>query len=325
MIILSKKIPSKQADIVQIVCIFGVGIIGSSIYKYLLGKDTFEQNILPFSWTKIHLHKYQLQNIENRLLQKVENADTDYKVKKQNIFFDILWSAGKCDFYSSEKETFEEFTCFKKILSFMTNIKFIQSNIDLTVHLISSAGGIFEGSAQKQLENKPSPIRPYGFLKLKQEKFVLNLPSHIKKKIFRLSSVYGYIDVKKRMGLIPTLIYNGLTHRVSSIVGDVSTLRDYIFCMNIGNFIGNNIIDHDQEPEKLFLLASGKPSSIGEVQKEVQDTIGRKIYIKYLNFKNNRRDICFNKNQIPKNLQLTDIRTGVRRIYSNWIKEGGAN
>ena len=247
----------------------------------------------------------------------------EHKISSTNLFLDILWSAGKCGFSATEDDAINEFACFEKVLKCIINIKLPVSNLTVTVHLISSAGGIFEGLRQNQLELKPAPLRPYGDLKLKQEQFVLSLPSYIHKKIYRPSSVYGFINLKQRMGLIPTLIYNGLSHRVSTIFGEFSTLRDYIFCLDIGRFVGDKIINPGQELENFYLIASSKPSSIGEVQKAIEDTIGRKIYINFVKFRNNRRDICFYKNQIPKDLNPLYIRTGAQRVYYNWIQERG--
>lgn len=324
MLIINRNVNSKKkAKTLQVIAIWGVGLIGSSIYEYLSGKVAFTQNKLPFSWTEPHLHDDHLQAIKNELIKLFENVVIEHKVSSTNLFLDILWSAGKCGFSATEDDTINEFACFEKVLKCIINIKVPVSNLTVTVHLISSAGGIFEGLRQNQLELKPAPLRPYGELKLKQEKFVLSLSSYIHKKIYRPSSVYGFINLKQRMGLIPTLIYNGLSHRVSTIFGELSTLRDYIFCQDIGRFVGDKILNPGQELEKIYLIASSKPSSIGEIQKAIEDTIGRKIYINFVKFRNNRRDICFLKNQIPKDLNPLYIRTGIQRVYYNWIQERG--
>ena len=42
--------------------------------------------------------------------------------------------------------------------------------------LVSSAGGLFEGQRNVGDRSQPSPMRPYGFLKLRQEKLLQDAP-----------------------------------------------------------------------------------------------------------------------------------------------------
>ena len=62
------------------------------------------------------------------------------------------------------------------------------------------------------------------------------------KHVYRVSSVYGIIDTRYRMGLIPTLLRDGLRRQVSTIAGSPSTLRDFVWLEDVGRYIALDIL-----------------------------------------------------------------------------------
>ncbi|HMD68449.1 MAG TPA: hypothetical protein VKF42_06165, partial [Chitinivibrionales bacterium] len=82
-----------------------------------------------------------------------------------------------------------------------------------------------------------------------------------------MSTVYGPIRKGFRLGLISTLIFNGARQEVSRIFGTINTLRDYVWCEDIGNYIARAIAENDDDQNNsIVYLASGKPSSIFEIK-----------------------------------------------------------
>lgn len=319
MVILIKKKNNKDIDAHQIVAIFGLGLIGSSICEYLMNQGCFYKKEMFFFWENPQLRVNQLESIVCEIERFINE-----KVKKNNIkkiLFDIIWGAGKCGFSAKESDTELEYDCFTETIKKMANLKLSGGELKTNLHLISSAGGIFEGSSQDKVELKPNPLRPYGYLKLRQEHYILQLPDNVQKFIYRLSSVYGAVNPNQRMGLIPTLIFNGLSHRVSTIVGDIETVRDYISREDIARFIGDKVINPTMGIKTTYLLASGKPSSIYEVKKTIEDVIRKKIYINFHRHRTNKQNICFKKSQIPDDLNPQLLNTGVRRVYYDWIHD----
>jgi nucleoside-diphosphate-sugar epimerase len=160
-------------------------------------------------------------------------------------------------------------------------------------------------------------MRHYGELKYEQENCLQNQEKCIVKVIYRPTSVYGYVGPGQRMGLIPTLISNGIQNRPSTIYGDSSTLRDYVFNENIGAYIVKNLFNASSKRKiNVHLLASGKPSSIFEIQNFVEQVIGKKIYLNFHSTAEteNTRDITVNSSALPADWSPTDIKIGIRYV-----------
>src|SRR5256885_1733395 len=84
---------------------------------------------------------------------------------------------------------------------------------------VGLVGGLFEGQRHIERDSVPEPRRPYGELKLRQEQLLASSSAPLVRCVYRLTSVYGHAHTRRRQGLIPTLVVNGLRHRVSTIVG----------------------------------------------------------------------------------------------------------
>src|SRR5262249_7810010 len=143
-------------------------------------------------------------------------------------------------------------------------------------HLLSSAGGLFEGQRFVDTSAKPAPRRPYGEAKLAQEERTAKLRPEVATSIYRPSSVYGFSGAGGRAGLVNTLIENTRKHCPSHIFGDSDTVRDYVLASDIGNFIAGRM-SLPIERSRTFLLASGKPSSTQEILKISEKVMGRPL------------------------------------------------
>jgi hypothetical protein len=70
-------------------------------------------------------------------------------------------------------------------------------------------------------------------------------------------------------------------------------------------------------------LVSGKPSSIYEIKRIVEDMLNKKIYVAFQSAYDNSSDITFSTEILPNDWHPIDIRTAARKVYSAWRVCGG--
>jgi len=306
--------PKNKSAQIPTVLIFGVGLIGSAIRSALIQKKLYIEEYVPFSWTNIENQKLSAKVIETKSFESFIINNTD------NII--AIWSAGKAGFQSSQKEISLEILAFSTVLQIIDNLSNRFPVPKLGFYLISSAGGLFEGQRYIQPDSPLTIKRPYGNLKKIQEEMLYNFNKINEKRIFRLSSVYGNISNKMRMGLIPVLIYNGIMQKVTRIVGHSSTLRDFIWSNDVGKYIANMIMSNrpSSNVASTIILSSGKPSSIYEIQQIIEEIIGRKIYISLSLTPTNAEDITYSHSTLPNNWLSSDMKFSIKKIYYNWLQ-----
>jgi len=296
----------------KLIAVFGNGLIGSSIMSKLNEFCIFSRKFMEFTYSDFEKQKRELVRIEQYVSRLVPPQNKDIDII-------ILWSAGKAGFTATESEIKSEFETFRNVLEMTQRFESLYTHIKISFHLISSAGGLFEDQKCVAPHFSPKPVRPYGLLKKLQEELLLSSAARIEKKIYRLSSVYGYIKKEHRMGLIPTLIFNGVRQQVTHIYGNLSTLRDYVWCGDLSEYITNILLNDDEENKSsIYHLVSGKPSSIYEIQSIIEKLLGRKIYIAFHNINSNNRDITFSKTIFPTHWYPKDIETTARLIFFKW-------
>ena len=140
----------------------------------------------------------------------------------------------------------------------------------------------------------------------------------ILKRVYRPTSVFGFVDRRFRQGLIPTLIINGLGNNVSKIYGNFNTLRDYLFSLDIGAFLARQLFCvEDEAGDKLYYLGSGKPSSIYEIRHFVEQLIARKIYLRceLSPSVENASDTTLDTAALPPDWSPTDIKTAICLVH----------
>ena len=306
---------SKDFNAYRLIFIFGLGLIGRSIVSSLRNPASLLYKLeFPYSWIDFQAQKSHQKSIINYLLKFKENAGQS---KITNITF--IWSAGISVFSANSKELKNELISFKNTIDFFEAIQTIFNKANFSFHLISSAGGLFEGQCNVNSNNTPNPLRPYGLFKLEQEHFLIskNLDSNIF--VYRPSSVYGYSGLApSRLGLINVLIQHAVRYKVSTIYAAMHTLRDYVLVNDIGRFIANNTFSPSLS-HKVFILATGKPSTILEIIRKIETTVGRKLYIRYIPNDMNSANNSYSHKILPDGFNPTDIDTGIRKIYMNSI------
>jgi len=205
-----------------------------------------------------------------------------------------------------------EVRAFEKALAFSHQLLRRIPGARHSFHLISSAGGLFEGQKHVDRTSLPRPRKPYGRAKLQQEQMLARLPAQVRKMIYRLSTVYGFSGKGVRCGLVNTLIQNSIRRQPSHIVGNALTIRDYVLVSDVGKFIASRLQDVDAS-SRLLTLASGKPTTIFEVLNRIENIVGRKCFYAFEDVSTNTTDISFSPAILPEFWFPTDLGTGLRQ------------
>jgi UDP-glucose 4-epimerase len=320
-LLLDKK---SRSRVRHVVAIFGVGLIGNAVVCALRENSKFDSELKQFRWAGLKQLREDALLIEKRIdkfLLKDRSADLNNQIA-------VLWSAGRAGFLADDQEVDAEFGAFRTVVELANRLGHKCHKTRLSFHLVSSIGGLFEGLKNIAHSQPGNPTRPYGQLKLAQEEFLKRSFPESAINIYRPTSVYGYSGPGCRMGLIPTLIRNGMSNRVSRIVGSVSTLRDYVFSGDVGNFIANRLLETPAENgPNLYFLASGKPSNIYEVQQLVEEKLRRRIFISFDSdpVHDNSSDITVSRAALPTSWAPTDLRTGINVVATDMFQYGAIN
>jgi len=288
----------------QIIALFGHGLIGRSIMAALGQSRQARIVSLPFTWDDAQARAGELHTIERRILARPAGQPKVARV-------DVIWAAGRSGFEASSEQTAAELTAFGEILSFAARLQNSLPDAHHAFHLLSSAGGLYNGQRNVGCDSVPFATNPYGRAKLEQESHLhLALP-HTQRLIYRPASVYGFAGPGTRLGLVAALIHNSIRHQTSRIFGSPHTIRDYVLNLDVGKFIRDRLDDPERRPGT-FLLVSGKPTTIFEILQTVGQVLGRRVYHRFENTPSNAADISFSHAALPRSWQPTDIETGIR-------------
>lgn len=290
----------------RIVIVFGVGLVGSAIVKSLTLLDKFHVRKLTSDWRVLDNFKLQLNDLSNKL--DVGNLKR----------IDWVWSAGKAGFAANENEVDTEFHFYRV---FLEQLNELEKQFDIEdksfVHLVSSAGGLFEGQRVISKDAKPQPKRPYGQLKFKQENLLLDkFPNRCR--IYRPSSIFGFYAKGKRVGLITNLIINTLRSKVTSIYGKIDTQRDYVWGGDVADFIARKVwtdFSSKAGPCETYFLVSAKPTSIFEIVYTIQTITNLKVLQKFDKTFSNSDQIIFSHSILPDGWKSSSLNTCIRKIY----------
>ncbi len=299
----------------QIVLQFGNGLIGGAISQALCTARDWHMQECIFTWPQ------QEESVRRECITELSELLKSLQQQCRRSIH-IVWSAGKCGFNAEEEQTDAEFAVFQQSVTWLLESL---SPFDLPIHfhLFSSAGGLFEGIRHIDRDTLPVPKRPYGYLKQRQEEFVLNAKGMFSS-IYRPTSVYATVQPGKRRGLIPTLMENGLKNQTSLIYGEPTTLRDYIWAEDIGRFLAKRILHEPAtHPHSAFLLATAVPTSIHQVIQVIESLLMKPLaYAFRQTAEANSLDITVVGRAIPQGLQVTHLKTAIQKIYTRLLQGG---
>jgi UDP-glucose 4-epimerase len=239
--------------------------------------------------------------------------------QEHEIQLDCIWAAGKSGFSASDADIEKELEAYDDVLVFAMRASQLADPKSLRFHLISSAGGLFEGQRYVGRQSQPSPLRPYGFGKLEQELRLAKICDRLSPFIYRPSSVFGY-STGGRIGLVTALIRNALHRRTSTVFGDWNTIRDYVFADDIGRYVGEIATDRARLPG-IYLLASGKPASIGEVVARVERSMQREISVRFRPSTENSSHNSFRPSALPYGWSPTNLEFAIHKTCMHIMEE----
>lgn len=289
------------------VVVIGNGLVGTAISERVINKTHAQNYNCNIDWNNA---ENAAQNVKENVVKYISDD-----IKK----IDWVWSAGKAGFDATEEDIQKEFQLFEKcslmILS-LHNINYKKSNYNY--HLISSAGGLFEGQNVTRIDAIPNPKRPYGKLKLMQEEYLVK-NFYNACYIYRLSTVYGYYNKNFRIGLISALIKNTVTGKITNIFARPHTQRDFIWIEDIANYISLVVLDSTIKKDSINFLVSGKPTSVFEIITSIQRFAKSKVLQQYKLVDYNSDKIIYSENIKPKALTTTSMDVCIRSIYNRLL------
>ena len=299
-----------EAEKQSIVALFGVGLLGGAVL-HALHKRRVDPHLdldvdLALSWHDVRKRKVDLGRITQVMLELFPATGLFRRI-------DVVWAAGRAGFLAGREELAAEVEALEDIIGWTRGLQAGLTGVAFNFHMLSSAGGLFEGQRFVDGESLPCPRRPYGKAKLAQERLVEELRRDMAANIYRPSSVYGFSGIRGRLGLLNTLLDNANKHVPSRVFGGLDTVRDYVLSSDIGEFIVRRM----RKPvsnSRTFLLASGKPTSVSEMLHIASKVVGRPLYLKLDVKPSNAGHITYRSCALPEDWRPTDLETGVRQV-----------
>jgi len=289
----------------QLVLMFGLGMIGTAIRNALVTLGYEPLADIHYDWS----HAQRRQAASRQIEQTCRSVGPISRIS-------VIWSAGSAYFHSTREETEAELSVFKATIEWLQVLRQALQPERFEFHLVSSAGGLFEGQRLIEMDSKPTPLRPYGQLKLDQENHVLSRFSHNEIAFYRPSSVYGPMVQNARKGLINNLVNNGQNFRTTVLDAHVMALRDYVFSADIGHYVARLVRSGElsrQERHERFLV-SARCASIFEVVKRVQRMLNLSLQVRYDEFFGNNSHITFSDQVLPRGWKPVTLDVGLRQF-----------
>lgn len=153
-----------------------------------------------------------------------------------------------------------------------------------------SSGGTIYGNIKEEIvkeDHALQPINYYGYGKLMIENHLqfLNRTKNLSFLILRPSNVYGkYQRLEAKQGFIAVAIGHALSDSPVEIWGDGETVRDYIDVEDLA-LLTNKIINSNIN-NKIINVGSGQGTSLNQIIKYLETTIGKKIKVSYKKSRN---------------------------------------
>jgi UDP-glucose 4-epimerase len=279
---------SSQADTSCV--LVGLGLLGGAVQKHLQG-ECLHQHALNLDWTD-----------QSAVVSELVAAAEGQCCRK----LELVWCAGKAGFYSSDEALAAEYALFTRVVSGLESVVGSQ----LSVTLLSSAGGIYEGAAVVSRLEDIAVLRPYGSWKLRQEQWLAE--QGIAARVFRVSSAYGDIAAGQRAGLINVLLECAFSGAVAEVFASPTTLRDYVFADDVGRYIAGAVLE--QRDAAVYLLATGRPASVDSLIKMVSSVSHRHVRVQYRAQQENQSDIVLQKHLVPDDFNVSSLEEVVRLL-----------
>lgn len=282
--------------------LFGTGLIGGAILSRLRARLGARATRLPWDWT----------DGRPREARAVEDALAGAMPGRAGTPLAVIWAAGGSGFGTDAEGMARERAALDAVLALARRLGARWPEAARSFHLVSSAGGLFEGQVACGRDAVPRPLRPYGAGKLDQERAVAADAALGLRRIYRPSSVYGYAPGARR-NLVSVLVAASLHRRPARIVGAMTTQRDYVPAWDVGRFVAERVRDPGPAEVETHLLASGRPASIFEIVHLVEGLAGEPLHLQIDPRPENARDNSFLPSALPPGLRRTGLAEGIER------------
>lgn len=289
----------------RMIALFGSGLIGAAIAQALRRKtDGLSERRLDWTWPEPAPDE----------AQAVEGAFRATLAAYPNARLAVIWAAGRSGFGSSELDMQTEHASLNCVKALARRLGAASTPGQRQFVHVSSAGGLFEGQKACGKHAMPMPLRPYGHGKLAQEVGIRADAVLGRRIIIRPSSVYGHVP-GGRQGLISALIAAATQRRGAKIFGALTTQRDFVFAADIGRYVATRLffLDNDETPTEAetALIAAGRPASVFEIIKLVEDAVGSPLHLNIDPRPENARDNTFLPSATPQGFRPTSLRVGI--------------
>ena len=236
----------------------------------------------------------------------------------------VLWAAGIGVISSPESVIARDAALFESFLQVLGRTLPEGPGV---VTLVSSAGGIFGGSAGGPFneDTVPCPISPYGQGKLRQENALCQWGTAlgIPVAIARTANVYGARqDLGKPQGLISHACAAALANRPIDIFVPLHTQRHYVYADDVGTLLESvaSTAASEGNPVLIKNLAGGPPTSISRILEIIGDEHGFPLDVQTSSTSNQAIHpvdviLASNRALAIDAISLTPIEAGIAAVY----------
>jgi nucleoside-diphosphate-sugar epimerase len=285
------------------VLVFGSGSLGSAVADSLRSAGRSRAREVRIPWES------------SRRTDAVSRAMTSLP---RDTGIAVVWAAGRAGFSTDAETCEEERLAFEDVARSLESVAGSRNAGDVSFHVVSSAGGLYEGLTRVLSDSPPTPRRPYGLLKHAQEARARKMEGRISVSIYRVSSVYGHPRPEHRAGLIGELIRNGVGRKPSAIYGKMDTLRDYVSNEDVGRHIARRISEPNASGSQVEMLVAGRPASVSQVVDLVERVLRRRLIISFVEAWN-AQDISFDAALRPMDFRPEPLQTGIARVHYQYL------
>lgn len=298
----------------------GAGFIGSHIVDSLIDKGYVVSVIDNLSTGKL---KYVDERVSFYQLDITKKGDIDAAFEKEKPEI-VIHTAAQVMLRKSIENPIEDAT--KNILGTINVLEACRKH-NVKKIIYTSTGGARVGEPEYLPVDEKHPINPcspYGISKHSAEHYVwmYNKLYGIDYLIFCFGNVYGPRDDSSYGRVTSVFIDKMLKGEQPVIFGDGEQKRDFIFVLDLAEFIVNSI---EKNPEhKLFHLANGKEVSVKEIFSILKEISNFKEDARHIDaIKGEVREIVLDIKLAQRELgwfPKHDIKDGLRETY-DWFRE----
>jgi UDP-glucose 4-epimerase len=289
------------------------GLLGSALHR--ASPDSFTGPVIP--WVDDAATRTSLNASLQQFITQTDNEP-----------WRIIWAAGRATTSSTPEQAQRELQVYSDFLSDLAQQPPPGAG---TCTLISSAGGIYAGSANPPFASStaPNPLGAYGNLKLAQEIATQHLHSTgIQSFILRIANLYGPgQDLTKLQGIVSRLCLSAISRTETNIFVPLDTLRDYIYVDDAAARVlhwSKPQLESKQPVPQVYVVASGQSMGLGQVISVVQDVLHTRIPVSFgvnTAASAQAQDIRLepDEDKSIQSIPLMPFPAGVRRVYQDLL------